>query len=84
MGDAMETASEVHAIIQRELCCKPCQEGKHEECTGEAIFIPTKEKTGCHCGFFVKNPTTRDVGTVGSKCDKKNDVQDVPLAEDAG
>lgn len=72
MGDLMETAADVHAIIQRELCCKPCRDGRHEECTGEATFLPTKETTGCHCGFFgdPHPDRTRDVGTVGSRCSR--------------
>lgn len=74
MGDAMETAAEVHAIIQRDLVCKPCQQGNHVVCRGEAVFIPTKEKTGCHCGYFNTEKEARtvmdpgDLPPMGTRC----------------
>lgn len=79
MGDLMETAADVHAIIQRELVCKPCREGQHGDCEAKAEFLPTKEEAGCHCGFFntekeartIMDP--RDLPPIGTKCARSGD-----------
>lgn len=74
MGDAFESAADVHAIIQRKLVCEPCQRGDHVVCRGEAVYIPSGEQTGCHCGFFNTEKEARtvlnieDLPPMGTRC----------------